>query len=994
MKKILYILCVLCLSAIQMLAQTVVSGHVSDQRGNPVPGVEFYRPEGLVRIGVSDENGDITIENTDGLEFLKYKMYQGTNYQGTVNIIEGKVELILNKADQAISLGKNITQSAGESTLASGSIHSDELSISSDVNVAKALYGRIAGLSVMQAGDDNLNGVPSLLIRGKNTFNSNQPLILVDGFARDMNNLTLAEIETITVLKDAAASAIYGVRGANGVINVTTKRGAIGKTQVSAEYKYNHYRPFRRVEMVDGATYAELYNEALVNDGLEPLYSDQELAAFKSGQHPMAYPNTDWYNESYNDFASGHLFDLTAQGGNDNFSYFTAFSYSNEEGLFKSNNYSQREDSDLKMTNANLRSNFDIKVHKNTKLKLNLLARLSEYQEPRSGVNEIAKAVYGIPASAFPVFGPKGNYASNNFYDKNPVAMINSSGFNERLTQTLYSDIRIEQDLSMVLNGLSAEAALSYDYNSRVLDFGTRDYAYEVITPTIDENGNVDMTTVVFGEDTPMEHGDNQLYQYMNNNIEAKINYSAFFNRNRLNASLIYEQSGYARREVNETEKRQSLMGYASLSLKDKYLFDAVVNYSGSSVLPEDDRFKVFPALSAAWLVSGEDFMSNSFVDYLKVRASAGLSGSDNIDKDLFRQYYVNGGTYYFSDNVVGAGGAHEGPLPAGILDYETVMKADLGFDLNVMDNRLQLVTDVFFERRENILIGSDKTISGVLGVDVSKQSQGIIENKGVELSGLWSDSQGDFKYQIGANISFIRNKIIENNEGYVPYAYLSKIGNSIGANYGLEAIGYFEDEADIQSSPEQLFSAVKPGDIKYKDQNGDEVIDQNDVIKFGESGATPEVYYGFQFDVEYKKIGLRANFQGVANRTIYTNSDHVFFPMKNGANISKYYVENNTHWTEATKATTNMPRLTTMNNENNFRPGTHWFKDGSYLKLRNIELYYNLDNTGIKGLQSRLFVRGTNLFSIDNLKEFDPENFSAGYPSVSSVTVGASLKF
>ena len=615
------------------------------------------------------------------------------------------------------------------------------------------------------------------------------------------------------------------------MINVTTKRGAKGKTQVSAEYKYNHYRPFRRVEMVDGATYASLYNEALVNDGLDPLYSDQELAAFKSGQYPMAYPNTDWYKESYNDFASGQLFDLTAQGGNDNFSYFTSFSYSNEEGLFKANSFSQREDSDLKMTNANLRSNFDIKVHKNTKLKLNLLARLSEFQEPRSGANNIAKAVYGIPASAFPVFGPKGNYASNNFYGKNPVAMINSSGFNERLTQTLYSDIRIEQDLSMILEGLSAEAALSYDYNSRVQDFGSREYAYEVITPSIDEAGNVIMTSAVFGEDTPMTFGDTQLNKYMNNNIEAKINYSTTFNANRLNASLVYDQSSYAHREVNETEKRQSLMGYASLSLNDKYLIDAVVNYSGSSVLPEGDRFKVFPALSAAWLVSSEDFMSNSFIDYLKVRASAGLSGSDKIDKDLFRQYYINGGTYFFNDNIVGAGGAHEGPLPAGILDYETVMKADLGFDLNVLDNRLQLVTDVFFERRENILIGNDKTISGVLGVDVSKQSQGIVENKGIELSGLWADSHGDFRYQLGANVSFIRNKIIENNEGYVPYSYLSKKGNSIGANYGLEAIGYFENETDIADSPKQLFSVVKPGDIKYKDQNGDKVIDQNDMV-------------------------------------------------------------------------------------------------------------------------------------------------------------------
>lgn len=986
MNKILITIGLFLLLVVPAIAQKVVRGTVADKQGNPVSGVEFFTSGEIKSIGVTDSEGQLTAsvdENQAQLYFIARRPFIAS---GRVDInAENSFELVLSAKDNTLNIGRNIKRNINESSFSFGSIKGEELDRINDQDVAAALYGRIAGLSVMQNTGSTMDSAPVLRVRGNNSFNSNIPLVLIDGVARSMADVSLPEVESITVLKDATASALYGVRGANGVIQVTTKRGAKGKTKVNVAYRYNHFTPFRAPEMVDGATYAQLYNEALVNDGLSPLYTQDDIAAFKSGSQPYTHPNVDWADEAYASNASSQVIDITAKGGTDKFRYFTSAVYANEKGLFQSDMLSTRDDHKLGKVSLNIRSNIDVQLYENTKFSINVAARMSEFREPKKGYRNIARSLYSIPALAFPVYSSEGVYASTNFYGKNPIADINSSGFSKNINRTIVTDFRLYQNLDVVLKGLSAEAAISYDATSIINEYGTRDYQYHVI-----DGDNI----TAYGEDTPMKYGDKKTAEIDNNNIEAKLNYQKLFGRTNLNAAVIYQQSSYSTLGRNKRRARQSIIANASLAHKNKYLLDAVVNYSGSSVMPEGDQYKVFPAVSLGWIASKEDFMKDSAVDYLKFRGSYGLSGSDAFDHDLFLQKYTGAAGYLFNDNITGGGGSKEGALPVVGLEYEIAKKLNFGFDIELFKNRLSLTTDLFYEQRENMLVDANNVISKVIGIDLSKQVNGEIKNKGIEVTALWQDNLGDFKYSLGGNFTFARNEIVENNEGFVPYSYLSRIGTSKNANFGLEAIGFFADDADIAASPQQVFGEVRPGDIKYKDQNNDGIIDNNDRIVYGESGSSPEMYFGFQFNFEYKNVGLSANFQGVANRTLYTNAGSLFFPLMNGTNISKYYVEENVRWTEATKATANMPRLTTMSNPNNFQASTNWFVNGSYLKLRNVELYYNLDSKWLNGIKAKLFVRGANLFSIDNIKHFDPENIENGYPSMSSVSVGAKLNF
>lgn len=978
MKKITTIISLFFLMVTSVFAQRVVKGTVTDSEGKPISGVEFFTSGDIKRIGMSDEKGKILLDAVDeNAKNLHYLCQNPMVAAGNVSIASGNTfQLVIDSKQKVVALGRNITSNVANSAVAFGTVESDDLEKGSDISVIDALKGRISGLQIV--GD-------ALKVRGSNTFSSNNPLVLIDGIARDINDVSVSEIENVTVLKDATAAAIYGTRGANGVISITTKRGFIGKKEVNVRYQYDHLTPFRAPEMVDAATYAGLYNEALANDGLAPMYSADDIAAFKSG----ALPNTDWAGESFNDFASRQVLDMAARGGTDKFRYFTSVVYSNQKDLFKHNGLSDREDYKLGNLGLSARTNIDVNLYKNTRFSVNIVARLNENRQPFYLANEnhtdISKLIYGIPASAFPVYSPNGTYASTNFYGLNPVAIINDSGFKKDIAKVLQTDFRLYQDLGTVLDGLSAEAAISYDTKSVVRDKGSRSYAYEVLN-----NG----VWTSFSEDTPMSFGDEKLSEYSNNNLEAKLNYNNYFGNTSVDAALVYQQESTSTFGRNKRFHRQSVMATANLVNNHKYLLNAVVNYAGSSVLEEGDQFRVFPAVALGWIASNEDFMSDSFVNYLKVRASAGVNGSDNFDHDLFIQNYLGGGRYFFTDNISGSGGVHEGDLPAIGLNYEMVKKANLGFDLELLDNRLAISSDVFFEHRENILVEADKTVSGVLGVDVNKQIDGIVENKGIEVTTSWNDQKGDFKYGVSGNFSFVRSKIVENNEGFLPHAYLSKIGNSLGADYGLEALGFFADEADIANSPMQMFGTVKPGDIKYKDQNNDNVIDGNDKVILSNSGTTPEIYFGLQLNMEFRNVGFSANIQGVANRSVYTSAQHLFFPLINGANISEYYASENVHWTEATKATATLPRLTTVDNPNNFQKNSMWIQDGNFVKLRNVELYYILDGSWLKGNTAKLFVRGADLLSFDNIKSFDPERVNSYYPSMSSVSVGAKFSF
>lgn len=486
--------------------------------------------------------------------------------------------------------------------------------------------------------------------------------------------------------------------------------------------------------------------------------------------------------------------------------------------------------------------------------------------------------------------------------------------------------------------------------------------------------------------------------QYIHANFEAKVNYHRTWDKHDFTASAMFRQESMTLTGANNSRYRQYIIGTAGYNFDNRYMVDIVANCFGSSVLGKNDKYRAYPAISAAWILSNENFMKEiSAFDYLKLRASYGRSGYDIYDYDMDKQYWVGSGAYYFQAGNTSAGSSlKEGVLAMEQLDLEVADKYNIGLDMSLFKG-LTFSIDGFYDKRTNILIDGSGLISSAIGVTIPQMNAGKVETKGTELSAMWKKEYKDFNYYIGANFSYAKSKVVENGEGYQPYGYLSKKGYPVGQCFGWEAIGYFRDEADIKSSPVQKFSEVRPGDVKYRDLNGDNVIDNNDQKAIGYSTAIPEIYYGINLGFEYKGFGVDALFQGVAHYSVMLNTASVYWPLRNNTNISNWYLNDRIRWTEETKDIANVPRLTTLDNANNFRNSTQWLENGSYFKLRNLNVYYNLPSSWVKKMKMekiQVYARANNLFSLDHVKYMNCEDLKINYPDMTSVYFGLNINF
>ena len=894
-----------------------------------------------------------------------------------------------------VNRGFNLSVPSEESTVAVSTIYMDA-SKTSDINPANSLYGRLPGLISLQGSTVAWDNDPTMYVRGLATMGTGTPLVLIDGFERPLSSLSQDEIESVTVLKDAASQALYGVRGANGVILVTTKRGILEGMKVHASYQFGINTPFRLPDMADGYTYALAMNEALRMDGLSALYSNSDLEAFRTGSNPELFPNVNWKDEALRNKGTTHQFNASFTGGGKNVSYFAAINYIGDNGFMNENYFSPDYSSQMSWDKLSARVNLDINATKLTLVKLNLLGELSQHNRPATEYSTLFPMIYDVPAAAFPVKTSTGVWGGDNVR-KNPVAESVAKGFSVGNDRALYADLRIIQDLSVLTSGLSAELAIAYDNRASYWDNKTKNYLYESLQPVRDNGGTIiDITRTRYGQETDLSFSSSLGYQNRVTTFEAKVNYEKNWqDMHQLNAAVIYHQEENSLKGINNTYRRQSYIGNASYAYKSKYLADLVLTYSGSSVLGSSDKYAFFPAISAGWVISSEDFMKEvTAIDYLKARASWGITGSDRFAYDYDKYYFKTGiSSYFFGDNNNSVSGNGEFRLPNLKLMPETAYKFNFGIDMEVF-KRLSLSADVFYEKRTNILVNSSAIYSSVLGVSTPILNDGEVKNYGFEAGLSWRDRIGDFTYMLAGNFTFARNEIVNMDEGYKPYDYLKNTGNRIGQYYGLEAIGFFQDEADIAGSPVQSFSNVVPGDVKYKDQNGDKVIDDYDKVAIGYSTVLPEIMYGFSIGLGYKNVSLKADFQGVANYTLVRNMSSMYRPLVGNKNVSQHYLEN--RWTpENTNA--RYPRLTTKQNDNNFRESSIWAENGNFLKLRNVELAYTLPKSWVNKIRLsniNLFARGMNLFSFDHVKDMDPEQMYATYPSFRSYNIGLTLDF
>lgn len=998
-KKYICSLGTACLLSLSAMAQQTITGTVKNSSNLPMLGVSVSVVGNPGKATITDENGVFEIEAEKG-EYLE--LVYADKYKKRIWINGDAMNILLDESDVSTE-NRGVTYTDTKGTQAISIVSSEVVGNNSMRDLSNALYGLIPGLMVTQ--NTGWTDGATLKVRGGGSLNGTEPLVVVDGIPRDMKYLNIADVETVSVLKDGAATALWGTRGANGVIMVTTKRGQYSERDIDINYTYGIGLPINQPEFVDGYTYARLKNEALQYDGLPLQYDKNALAAFRMNSNPDLYPNVDWQDEALRNHSVNNQLNITFRGGGNKMRYYSTINYKNDYGILDNSlTESERYNSQMKKFDLNARINLDVDITPYTRASLSMFGLLNEENRPNVSEDDLFSSLYNIPSSAFPVHTSTGMWGGDYMFKKNPIAQIADAGYNRNDRRMLQADLRIFQDLSMFVKGLKAEIGVAYDNDAVYKEIGAKEYAYEICTPVFSpETGLYETRREIFNNEGGALSVDNKglVSQFIRFVLDAKVGYDRTWELHGVNGTLQYRQESYMPMGRNNTRKRQSYIFTGGYNYDNRYMMDVVVNHSGTSVLSDGDKFRTYPAVSVGWVLSNEEFMKNSFFDLLKLRASWGRSGNDNIDYDLDERYWegIDGFPVGNPPKNPAYGGLHPGNLPIDDLTIELADKYNVGLDVMLLNRRLSLEADAFYDKRKDILITSDNLFSSVIGTGIPQKNVGRMNSKGIDLGAKWQDNiLKDFKYYVGGTFSYLKTEIEENGEGFQPYDYLYKKGDAYGQCYGLEAIGYFRDEKDISESPKQMFSEVRPGDIKYKDQNNDKIIDQNDVVKIGYSTNVPRFYYGINLGFEYKGFGIDAYFQGLGKLSKVLNVQSVYWPMRNGnSNVSTWYLEDKIRWREGTEDIANVPRLTTLDNANNFRTSTQWLEDGSYFKLRNLNVYYNLPQRWVKAMRMekcQVYVRGNNLFSLDHIKYMNCEDLSVNYPDMLSLFFGVNINF
>ena len=885
----------------------------------------------------------------------------------------------------SISLGNayhfqaNVNQTAG----------SNLFEKSPEVDIANALYGQLSGLLVRNGSSvyDSNQSKLKLSLR----LHGHSPLVLVDGLPRELDDLTGLEIDNISILKDAAAAALYGVKGGNGVVMITTRRGKDSPLKVSAKYQYGLAKMYREPEFADAYTYGFMVNEARSLDGLPAKYNDAELLALYSGQYPYAYPNVDWWNEVFRDHGDNHRAQFTFEGGNRNFRYFTVVDYLKEDFLYKKATADDRYNANHYDNRLGIRANVDVNITETTSMKVGVMARLGEFNKGNYDTR-IEKTLYSLPAAAFPVKQADGIYGGSSIYGAvNPVAQMQESGQKQYSQTKVLADMLLSQELSSITPGLTADVQVGFDYIGRLSEDATKEFAYSEIVSTLATAGDqsyILSQQMYYGTNSKIvefSHWFSKLQ--MKFEVQGRLNWEREFGKNHFETHAAYRQRSWIYSGQNSSSKTQEILGTASWNYDKRYFVDAVLNYSGSAYMPKGKRFHWYPAVSVAAIIRESE-------PYIKAYASAGKSGSDgDLEHELWRENYVSGNSYYFGGSGgTSYSGRKEGDMPAVTLAPELSSKVTLGTEVKYFQNRLAFNLDAFYEHRSNILI-SPSNISGVIGIGVNDQSLGEESYKGFDLALSWDDKIGEFSYGAYANGGWLFTKVINDGQAYQMYDYLYCKGNPVGQKYGLEVIGIFQSQMEINNSPQQTFGEVRPGDLKYRDQNGDGIVDSQDVVKmFGSS--TPLLQFGFGLHADYKNFRMYADFQGVTGVTVSLLDSPLYQPLVNNGTISQTFLDREITWAPGREAYATMPRLTTQENNNNYRSNSLWYRDGSFIKLRNLGLSYTIPKDVMKACDATVSITATNLFSLDNIHFADPEQLGAYYPSTRTYWVGVKFNF
>ena len=975
-----------------------VTGRVLDEKGKPVAGALVSVEENpLVRVA-TDKNGRFEITAVKG---SRLKVQTGDDAMKVVKIENGsELTVVMDYSSEKVNYGFGLQQTNAESTGAVSTVYAENIDKSSAFSIGNSLYGNVLGLTTMQSTGVVWEQMPSMYIRGLKTLNGNNGILLVvDGLERDNNwqalkYITPEEVESVSVLRDAAALALYGYRGVNGVVNIVTKRGKYDTREINFSYDHAFNYMTRKPELADAYTYASALNEALTNDGKQVRYSQNELNAFKNGTSPYLYPNVNWWEEVFRDRGASDIATLSFRGGSTKMRYYTMMNLQNNRGFIKNFDTNADYSTQEKYSKANFRTNLDIDLSPKTKMQANIMGILNEFSRPGMGSDNLISKLYQLPSAAFPIRTESGLWGGNTTWGENwnPVALTEGRAYSKGHTRGLYADMSLRQDLSSLTKGVGASVRIGYDNLASYWENHTKGYKYGMASVASWENGlPIAGEEITGGKDTEMS-GDSKLdWQYRAFNFQMNVDWQRQFGVHSLYSMLLYTYKYDNAKGINNTFYRQNAGWYTHYGFKNRYFADFTLMASASNLLAPDHRWNVSPTVGLAWLISNEKFMqSQNVVDFLKLRASFGMLNTDNIPGNGYWNETVGG--YPINNNFGGDGGWHEGRLASVNGTTEKAYKYNAGVDATLFKG-LTLTVDGFYERRSDIWVSSDGQNSAVLGASGSYVNAGIVDSWGTEIGANYYKKMGNVELNLGGTFTYNRSKIIEMLEEPAAYDYTRSTGNPVGQIFGLQAIGYFVDQADIDNSLPQQFGPVKAGDIKYKDMNGDKVINSDDRVAMGYNSTCPEIYYSFSLGLEWKGLGFSAQFQGVGNYTAILSGTY-YRPLVDNTTISNYVYRN--RWTPETP-NARFPRLTTETVDNNLQTSSLWLADRSFLKLRNCEVYYKLPSSWLNRFwvkNAKVYVRGVDLLCFDSIDQLDPEAMNNSYPATRSIHVGLSVGF
>ena len=1010
------LLCLVCCfgfapeAAAQGKSSQTVQGIVTDAATNePVAGAQVWIKDSSFGT-LSDSQGHYSIKYEGKYATLCVSFF---GYEDASVELTGKdqvADFILKAGNLAIEETVVVgygTQKKASVVGAISTIAPDQLK-APVAKISTLLGGQVAGIISYQN-----NGEPgagsTFWIRGVSSFSGgNTPLCLVDGVERSIDLVDPNDIKEFSVLKDASATAIYGVRGANGVILITTHTGTESKAQVSAKYEVGAVSATKIPQVCNGLQYMEMMNDAA---GYE-YYTSEVMQKHLSGVDPDLYPNVNWMDKIFKPMSTSHRANVQITGGNSTVKYYVGGGYYSEGGLYKEDS-SVKYGTEMRYTKYNFRANVDIQVEKNTTLNLNLATIFEQRNKPGTDSNQIFQYSLLVPGVLFPEKYSTGETAG---MAVNPYAMVTETGYRQSFDNNAQALVGLTHDLGWLTQGLKANAKVSFDaYNAHWFDH-TR--AYDCFYATgRDEEGNLILEQSKTGSQT-LDYrkggsGNRRLY------IEASLNYARSFGRHNVTGLFLFQQSSRSllgdsagSSQYSLPYRNQGVAGRLTYNYDNRYFFEFNAGYNGSENFSPGKRFGFFPSVALGYLISEETWWGSmkNVVDMLKVRGSWGLVGNDQIGGNrrfIYLGTIAGSGSAYFGTGVQGHAGIKEGDISNPNVSWEVAEKADIGVDLSLF-GKLKVQADIFKEHRSGIFL-SRKSLPYFSGISVTPYvNMGEMDNSGFDLAVDYHHKIGEVMVTGKGTYTFARNVLVNCDEAAYEYPYLNSTGQAYWQPFGYVSDGLFQNQAEIDAHADQSLFNPQPGDIRYVDLNGDGVINTNDRKAIGYRDI-PEIYYGFGASVEWRGIDFAVFFKGV---------DHVSLNMISQAKLLMTGITS----TDGRPETSNMisdlygnywtperpnakyPRLTYLNEStNNTQVSDFWTRDASYISLQNVELGWTLPGKWTARMRMsslRVYLQGQNLLRFSKFDLWDPNLTGSGgatvfsYPTTRVISFGISDSF